>query len=248
MASPFSVLLQALGERLDEDLLPAIYTAASVPTADVRAWMRDTGLPFLDPDAGSFPTSADLDDAALRIVGHTRVRATAFGVASGFVGAVAIPPEVLATIVSTLRLSQRLAVLYGFDPETDAGRLVMWRALAAAYEIELPAQGPVGMKVRELPDMLRSQLPATRQASTWLARQVVVRATGTVMSRVTRLIPGLGAGLAGWGARRRTHAMGQRMIDVYRRAMTGAPFELEGEEVAVEVPTPSAGPRVSPAE
>lgn len=239
MASPLSVLLQALGERLDEDLLPAIYTAASVPTADVRAWMRDTGIPFHDPAAGSCPSSADLDDAAARIVAHARDRATAFGVASGFMGAVAIPPEVLASIVSTLRLAQRLAVLHGFDPETDVGRLVMWRALAAAYELELPAQGPVGLKVRELPDLLRSHVPATRQASAWLARQVVVRATATIMSRITRLIPGLGAGLAGWGANRRTHAMGGRMAEVYRRAMTGAPFELEGEEIAVEIVGPA---------
>lgn len=235
MASPFSVLLQAFGERLDEDLLPAIYTAASVPTADVRTWMRDTGLVFLDADAGSYPSTAELDEAAARIISHTRDRAMAFGVASGFVGAVAIPPEVLASIVSSLRLAQRLAVLHGFDPETDVGRLVMWRALAAAYEVELPAQGPVGLKVRELPDLLRSQVPATRQASAWLARQVVVRATATVMSRITRLIPGLGAGLAGWGAHRRTHAMGARMVEVYRRAMTGAPFDLEGEALAVEI-------------
>ncbi|MDP2309035.1 MAG: EcsC family protein [Pseudomonadota bacterium] len=235
MASPFSVLLQALGERLDEDMLPAIYTAASVPTADVRAWMRDTGIPFHDPDAGTCPSTPDLDDASARIIAHTRDRATAFGVASGFLGAVAIPPEVLASIVATLRLAQRLAVLHGFDPETDVGRLVMWRALAAAYELELPTQGPVGLKVRELPDLLRSQVPATRQASAWLARQVVLRATATIMSRITRLIPGLGAGLAGWGAHRRTHAMGGRMVEVYRRAMTGAPFELEGEEIAVEI-------------
>ena len=238
MASPVSVLLQALGERLDEDLLPAIYTAASVPTADVRAWMRDTGIVFVDSDAGTYPPTSELDDAALRVIVHPRDRATAFGIASGFVGAVAIPPEVLATIVSTLRLAPRLAVLYGFDPESEAGRIILWRALAAAYEFELPAQGPVGLKVRELPDLLRSQVPATRQASAWLARQVLVRATSTVMRRVTRFVPGLGAGLAGWGAHRRTHAMGERMIEVYRRAMTGAPFDLATEELAVEVPTP----------
>jgi len=242
MASPVSVLLQALGERLDEDLLPAIYTAASVPTADVRAWMRESGIPFVDTDAGAYPSPSELEDAARRVIVHARDRATAFGIASGFVGAVAIPPEVLASIVSTLRLAQRLAVLHGFDPETEAGRILMWRALAAAYEFELPTQGPVGLKVRELPDLLRSQVPATRQASAWLARQVLVRATSTVMRRVTRIVPGLGAGLAGWGAHRRTRAMGERMTEVYRRVMTGAPFDLGAEELAVEVlPPPVPG-------
>ncbi len=235
MASPFSLLMQALGERLDEDLLPAVYMAASVPTADVRAWMRESGIAFVDAEAGVYPSQADLDEAARRVVRQTRDRATAFGVASGLLGAVAIPPEVLASIVSTLRLAQRLAVLHGFDPETDAGKLVLWRALAAAYEVELPAQGPVGLKVRELPEMLRSQLPATRQATAWLARQVVLRASSTVMGRITRVIPGLGAGLAGWGAHRRTRAMGERMTEVYRRAMNAAPFELYDEVIAIEI-------------
>lgn len=236
MASPLDLLLQALGERLDEDLLPAIYAAASVPTDEVRAWMREEGIPFVDAEAGLHPTEAELEEAALRVVRATRNRATLLGVAGGVLGAVAIPPEVLASLVAMLRLAQRLAVLHGFDPETDAGKLVLWRALAAAYEVELPTQGPVGMRVRELPALFRSQVPATRQATTWLARQVVLRASSSVVGRVTRIVPGLGAGLAGWGAHRRTRAMGQRMIEVYRRAMLAAPFELAGEELAVEVP------------
>ena len=237
MASPLQLLLQSLGERLDEDLLPALYTAASVPTAEVRAWMRSLGIPFVDVEAGEYPGNPELEDAARFIVAHSRDRATAVGVASGLLGAVAIPPEVLASLVSTLRLAQRLAVLHGFDPESEAGRLVMWRALAAAYEVELPTQGPVGLKVRELPEVLRAQLPATRQASAWLARQVVLRASSSVMSRVTRVIPGLGAGLAGLSAHRRTRRMGERMIQVYRRTMSAVPFDVEGEELAVEVPS-----------
>lgn len=237
MASPLQLLLQALGERLDEDLLPAIYAAASVPTDEVRAWLREEGIPFVDPDAGQHPADADLEEAAKRVVRGTRNRATFLGFAGGALGAVAIPPEVLASLVAMLRLAQRLAVLYGFDPETDAGKLVMWRALAAAYEIQLPTQGPVGMRVRELPELFKSQVPATRQASTWLARQVVLRASSSVVGRVTRIIPGLGAGLAGFSAHRRTRAMGQRMIEVYRRAMNAAPFDLAVEELAVELPS-----------
>jgi hypothetical protein len=235
MASPWTLLLESLGERLDEDLLPAIYAAASVPTEEVRRAFRDANVAHVDPVAGLAPPLSDVEESARRIVRESRDRAALLGVASGFMGAAAVPPEVLASLVHTLRLGQRLAVVFGFDPETDAGKLVLWRAIAAAYEVELPTQGAVGLRMRELPDLLRSQLPATRQATGWLARQVVVRTASSVAGRITRLIPGLGAGLGGLGARRRMHTMGHRMIVVYRQACDAAPFELEGEELAVEV-------------
>lgn len=233
--SPLRFLLASLGDRLDEDLLPAVYAAASVPTAEVRAWLRTEGMAFMDAETGEFPSEIELTESAARVVAHTRDRATAMGFASGLMGAAAIPPEVLGTVIQSLRLAQRLAVVYGFDPESEAGKLVMWRALAAAWEIELPAQGPIGLKMRELPALLQSQLPATRSASAWLTQQVVMRASAAVVNRVTRVIPGLGAGLAGFSALRRTRKMGDRMIEVYRRAKGATPFEIEGEELAVEV-------------
>lgn len=239
MASPLSLLLESLGERLDADLLPALYAAASVPTEDIRGWLREAGIVHMDPVTGRVAPLADLDEAARTVVCQSRDRATILGVASGLVGAVAVPPEVLATVVQVLRLGQRLAVVYGFDPETDTGKLVLWRAIAAAYEVELPAQGAVGLRVRELPDLLLNQLPATRQATGWLARQVLIRTVTSVAGRVSRLIPGLGAGLGGYGARRRFHAMGGRMVEVFHGACDAAPFELEDEVAAVEIDRPA---------
>lgn len=236
MASPLAILLDALGERLDEDLLPSIYAAASAPTAETRAWLREQGLAYLDPEAGTFPAPEELAISVERILKQARGRATALSVAAGLGGALAIPPEVLAHLVQTLRLAQRLAVVYGIDPETDAGRILLWRALAAAYEIELPAEGPVGgMRVRDLPELVRRQLPATRQATGWLARQVAVRTAQLIAGRITRLVPGLGAGIAGWRANRRVEAMGRRMAEVYLRAADFDPFPIEGEEDAVIV-------------
>lgn len=235
MGSPWSVLWEALGERLDEDLLPAVYEAASVPTAEIRRQFREAALPHLDPEAGLRPEASELDAAADRIITGARGRAAALGAVGGLAGAFAIPPEVLASLVQTLRLAQRLAVLYGFDPETDLGKVVMWRAIAAGYEVSLPAQGPIGLKVRDLPDVLRSQVPATRQASGWLARQVVTRSVMSVANRVTRLVPGLGAGMAAWGAQRRIDGMGRRMAAVYARACVDSAFDLEDEVLAIEV-------------
>jgi hypothetical protein len=235
MPSPLSILLQSLGERLDEELLPNLYAAASAPTAEIREWLRAQGLPFQDAEAGLWPTPDELETSAERVISSARDRAVAVGVVSGLVGAAAIPPEVLLSVVASLRLAQRLAVVFGFDPETDAGKLVLWRALAAAWNVELPTQGPVGMKVHQLPQLFRGQVPAQRHATAWLARQVVTRAASAVVGRISRAVPGLGAGIGGLGARRRTLAMGKKMIAVYRRAMAAEPFDLTGEELAVEV-------------
>jgi len=235
MASTWSVLWEVLGERLDEDLLPAVYEAVSVPTSEIRAALREAGLAHLDPEAGLRPEPAELDAAAARLVATARGRAAALGAVGGLAGAFAIPPEVLGSLVHTLRLAQRLAVIYGFDPETDAGKMVMWRAIAAGYEFELPASGPMGLKVRDLPDLVRTQVPATRQATGWLARQVVTRSVMSVANRVTRLVPGLGAGVAAWSAQRRIDALAARMVAVYGRACADAVFDLGDEALAVEV-------------
>lgn len=236
MASPLGMLLDALGQRLDEDLLPSVYAAASAPTAATRAWLRESGLAFRDPETGSYPPADELARAAERVIRQARGRSTAMGVAGGLGGAVAIPPEVLAQLVHTLRLAQRLAVIYGIDPETDGGRILMWRALAAAYELELPAEGQVGsVRVRDLPDLVRRQLPASRQAAAWLAQQVAVRTAQLIAGRITRIIPGLGAGLAGWRANRRTEEMAKRMVEVYQKVADLEPFLLDGEVDAIEV-------------
>ncbi len=240
--TPWQVLLDTVGgelrTRLDGDLLPALYAAVSVPTAQIRADLREEGLAYVDSQAGQWPSSQQLEETSSRVVKHARRRGVGLGVASGLVGAVAIPPEVLGGLVLALRLGQRLAVVHGFDPETNAGRLVLWRAVAAAYDIDLPAQSQVGMRVRDLPELLRSQLPAGPQAATWMARQVGVRAAVSVVSEITRFIPGLGAGIAGFSAHRRTEAMSARMLVVFRRSVEAQPFDLLDESVAVEIPTP----------
>lgn len=236
MPTPLSMLVEALGERLDEDLLPSLYAAASVPTATVRQGLREAGLAFLDPETGSYPGREELELTVGRVIRQSRTRATALGTVAGLGGMAAVPPELAAFLVHTLRLAQRLAVVYGFDPETDAGKLVLWRALAAAYEVELPAEAPLGsLKVSELPDLVRKQLPARRPDNAWLVRLMASRARALVTGRMTRLVPGLGAGLAGWRANRRVEQMGRRMAEVYLRGADLEPFLLDGEEDAVEV-------------
>jgi hypothetical protein len=235
MPSPWSTLAELLADRLDADLVPLLYTAASVSPSQIRSEFEEDGIPYLDPDTGRNPPQAELILAAERVIRDSRNQATALAAAAGLAGAVAVPPEVLANMIQMLRLAQRLSVLFGFDPETDAGKLVMFRALAAAYELELPPQAQVGLKVRDLPMLLRNQVPATRNGGAWLLRQVTQRSVAMAVRRVVRMVPGLGTGLSAWGALRRVEKAGQRMVEVLHRASAGAGWELGEESLAVEV-------------
>lgn len=235
MANPWAGVLNLFVDRIDADLLPGIYAAVSVSTVEIRAQFEEEGIPYSDPSTGRNPALADVVVAAERVIRDSRNRATAVAAAAGLAGPVAVPPEVLAGIIQTLRLAQRLSVLFGFDPETDAGKVVMFRALAAAMDIELPQQAQVGLKIRDLPALVRSQLPGSSGSSGWIARQVVDRGTAMVVRRVVRLVPGLGMGLAAWGALRRTEQAGAKMVEVFRRATEAVPWDLGQEEIAVEV-------------
>jgi hypothetical protein len=235
MPSPWSTLAELLTDRLDADLVPLLYIAASVSPSQIRSEFEEDGIPYLDPATGRNPPQAELILAAERVVRDSRNQVTALAAVAGLAGAVALPPEVLANIIQMLRLAQRLSVLFGFDPETDAGKLVMFRALAAAYELELPPQAQVGLKVRDLPMLLRNQVPATRNGGLWLVRQMSQRTLAVALRRVVRLVPGLGSGISTWGALRRVENAGRRMVEVFHRASAGAGWELGEESIAVEV-------------
>jgi hypothetical protein len=140
--------------------------------------------------------------------------------------------------VSTLRLGQRLAIAWGFDPGTDRGRMALWRALAAALRVDLPDQGPVGVKVSDLPGLARPNLRAENVAL-WLARALVLRSAMSVAGKITRFVPVLAGGFGAWSASRRTTELGVAMAAVYRN-LVEMPI-LAPVEDAVEV-GPS-GPR-----
>lgn len=235
MADLWQVLLQNLGGRLDEELLPNLYARVGLSAADVRAELTDQGLPFFDPVTGRTPTPGELDAAADEVIRRAIRTATVGGAAAGFAGALALPPEMIAALTQTLRLGQRLAVVYGHDPDTDRGRLLLWRAVAAAWQIKLPTQSAIDTRLSGLPQMLSAQLAELRADVPALSRTLAVRAAVTLGRRTLKMLPGLGAGLSALDARRRMQGQGQRMLPVFRRAHEGVPA-IEGPiEDAVEV-------------
>jgi hypothetical protein len=232
MAAPW---IAELLDHADRRLLAGGYAGVSVDTAAVRRWLDALRWPYLHPDRPA-PPAMDIEATALRTIAMTRRRSMLFAAAAGLAGLWAVPPEVAGTAVSTLRLGQRLAVVYGFDPETDRGRMALWRALAGALELDLPQDGPVGIRLSDVPGLVKPGL-APRNVALWLVRALLARSARQVAG-VGRLVPVLASGTGAWSASRRTNDLGTRMCTIYRRIAENAdlPGVSDAEEVAVPDP------------
>jgi hypothetical protein len=237
MANPTARVRELFQERLDEDLLPALYAACSLPTAKVRRDFHAQGIVYADRSAGLKPSLPELDQGATRVVEASRTRAGVMGAIGGLGGAAGVPPEVLASLVHTLRMGQRLSILYGFDPETDAGRVVMWRALAAAFDVDLPKNAQLSLRVRDLPALAAKQMPGDpQQAATVVAKRVLNLTTQRVLLRGIRLIPGLTSAFAARNAYRRQQVQSERMLAVLRKAFGGSGWRALDISEAEEIP------------
>ena len=157
------------------------------------------------------------------------------GAIAGLAGFAAVPPEALAALVQLLHLAQRLAIIYGHDPRTDRGRVWLLRALATALDVELPRQGRWDMSLSHLRDARRSALAEGPSSTALVAQTFALRAATTLGTRLTRLVPGLGAGLSAASARRATRRQGRLMIAIFQRSWEGAAQHTGEVEDAVEV-------------
>lgn len=228
-------LLLEMFQRVDDQLVAGWYRALSVPTDRVRRHLRAAHRPFVDPDGGELPALDDLDRTAAWLIEQTSARATAIGGVAGLAGLASVPPEAAATVVAIVRLAQRLAVVYGFDPETDRGQMALTRALAAGFEVELPERGQVGMRFTDLPAVIAPGLVRPRTVGSDLAGRVVRQALGMIVARITRVVPVFSAGSAASDGRRRVREVGERMRLVLRQLAEVPIAAIPSVEDAVEI-------------
>ena len=238
MASLIVQILRNLTERLDEDLLPGLYGITSLTTAAVQRDFREAELPFTDPINGIFPPEEELEAAADAVISRAVKRASVRGAIGGMGGAIAIPPEVALALVQTVRMAQRLAVLYGIELETDRGKLLLSRAIYAAYELKLPKQQQLDMRISELPQVARQQTPDVQRTTAWIARTVAWQLTRRIGGRLTRVVPGIGAGIGAWDANRSLKVQGKRIRAVYQRSWSGGLLSSSMIEDAEEIVEP----------
>lgn len=225
-------LFDRLVDHADQRLPAGFYAAISVPTARTRERLRARHKAFIDPDRSEVPAMVDVDATATWVISQSKLNYATLGGIAAVGGWASVPPEALASAMGVVRLGQRLAVVYGFDPETDKGQMALWRALASGLEMELPSEGPMQVRLRDLPAVLA---PQPVSAGTYMARQVLTRQAYAIATRFTRLIPLVSPILSASRSHSRMHAVGERMRDVFRR-LAEIPAEMRFVEDAVEVP------------
>ena len=226
-------LLRDLTGRLDEDLPPYVVRSMSVDVEAFQSTLRASGDVFIDRTLNQYPSLSALEKTAAFAIRSSSRKASLVGAASGIAGFFGVPPEAAARLVQSVRLAQRLAIIYGHDPRTDRGAMHVRRALAAGWEVELPGQTKVDMRISDLRNVVRLQLPAPQHGGDWLARALLNQATKTVGARLGRFIPGLGAGLGAYQAHRTAQKMGKRMHKTYVRSYQHP--KPTGIEDAIEV-------------
>ncbi|MCB9668193.1 MAG: hypothetical protein H6736_12025 [Alphaproteobacteria bacterium] len=217
-------LLRDVLTRLDEDALRALVKLVSVDPVRERSRLRAAGRAYASPDGRAVPTS-ELDATAAWVVSRATRRRGLTARLVGLAGAPSVPGEVLSESVGLLRLAQRLAVVYGFDPSEDRGRTALWRALSAALEIELPEHAPI------VPRATAVLQPGSRSLSGTLLRAVLGRATADAADGPLRFLPVVGSVRA---PETSTAAMGERMARVLSRLAEPAAWSADAE--AEELP------------
>ncbi len=149
--------LGALFEQLDRGALPAAWRLVGIDVDSFRTSLRKRGFSFVDPERGPAAASA-VEGTADRFVTRARRRATVVGAAAGN------RPSVLSVLV--VRLAWRLAIVYGTDPRTEAGRRATWMAVCTALDVDL-GPDPIAARLHDLPQ--RSTAIAHRRSFPGLA-------------------------------------------------------------------------------
>jgi hypothetical protein len=233
VSEPYPLMRTAL-DRLDQDALLYVTAAVSVRADAVRAKLDRHRLAWVGRP-GPAPEAWELDRTAEVVIGWSRANVGIAGGITGLGGLLGVPPELAAVAVATLRLAQRLAVVHGLDPATDRGRVAVARALAAAWQVELPPGGVERMTLREVVQSAARAAPSVQGLPSQLATAAAFGATLRLFGRFGRVVPLLSSAVAAVEGQRRIELSGRLMHRALGR-MTGTNSGQADVEDAVEVP------------
>jgi len=198
-----SFLAQRIGRVLESSFRRAHGRFGVNPDRYLRELRLAHGLPIQAyQDVYSLHPAA-LDHVAERTIAATRRIAIVEGAGFGLGGALTLLPDVSVLGVITLRLIQKLGLIYGFEYSTEEERAELWIATASAAGVDLGR------------DWVKKQVIER------LLTRIAEKAGGELAEKLTgALVPILGAGLGGvlnayfitgWGRRAHGYFRGKHL-------------------------------------
>lgn len=159
-----------------------------------------------------------LDAVAARLIRDAERLALVEGVGLGLGGIITLLPDASFLTIITLRLIQRLALLYGFETRESEQRIEMWKAAAAATGIDYGKDLAGKQMCEKIAPRIAKQLAAklgTETAEKWVGRMVPLASSaigGALNFSFVR----------GWGRRAQRHL---RARHLEAKAQTAAPTQ-----------------------
>jgi hypothetical protein len=228
-----SELVRIIGDRVDEGLPPAVFRSFSVRLDEYRFELSSNGLCWVGQADSAAVDAQALDASAKAAIEASMRSAGIVGAAGSMAGLFGVPPEAAARVIQSTRLAQRLSIIYGHDPTSDRGALHVRRALAAAWEFDLPPLLSGDLRLTDLPEVFRANARSGKIGPGQIARTLTTTALSKATKRVSRLIPGLGVALGLVASRKSAQQQGETMHALLRRTWL-PPTRLSVED-AVEV-------------
>ena len=225
---------RALLDALDDGLLQRLYRVASV---EPDAVLRDLGgaaepLPGIAAVA-ALPLSV-IDPVAQRYVREAARSAALSGASLGLGGWIGVPPGLLHLTVLLLRLAQRLSLAHGVDFRTDRGEIELWKSLALAVGARVDWEGTEAELMRRMPAVVTGTGAFSNPLLVKAAQAVVLRIAVSAGSRVTRLVPVIGAGSGALLNYLEVRRVGGSLKESYRARHAIAAFDPR-EALEVEI-------------
>lgn len=188
-----SFLSHRISRALERGLRRAYGRFGVKPGRYLEELRRGHGLPIMAFSDVFDLHPAALDHVAERTISGSRRMAILEGAGFGFGGALTLLPDVSLLGVITLRLIQKLGMIYGFEYSTEEEKVELWMAVASAAGVDMTRDWIKKQVIERLMTRI------AEKAGTELAEKVT-----------TGMVPLLGAGLGavlnayfitGWGRR-----------------------------------------------
>ena len=196
------------------------YYLLSIQAGDTKRIFQEQGIPFRDEAHSVHYSRGVLRNAASQITERTAKKAAIRGSFGSLLGPYTSAIEHILFLLQTIRLAQRIALIYGEDFTTEQGKIKLSKAISKAYGIEIPKN----MKWNTSTSDVLTVLGKGQQAILYLILQQLKKQQ---RKQLKKMIPGIGLV---FGAKDNYHEiirLGKRLSIYYSKSIIEDFYESE---------------------